>query len=101
MHIDVNKNNDVAIVGLSGRFDFSAHRDFRNAYQPALDDASVKELDIDFSRVEYVDSSALGMLLLLKEKAAPMNKKVVLVNCSGFVLEVFQVVNFQQLFEMR
>ena len=101
MQIDVQLKDNSATLGLSGRFDFSAHRDFRNAYQPVLDNPAVRELAIDFSRVEYVDSSALGMLLLLKEKAVPLDKKIVLVNCTGFVLEVFQVVNFQQLFEMR
>lgn len=86
---------------LTGRFDFSAHRDFRHGYQPLLDDKGLREIVLDFEEVEYVDSSALGMLLLLKEKAAAAGKSVVLANCSGFVMEVFQVVNFQQLFTMR
>ncbi|NLR76061.1 STAS domain-containing protein [Leeia aquatica] len=100
MHIEAQTQGDTAILHLSGRFDFSAHRDFREAYQAPLELADCKQLTIDFSQVEYVDSSALGMLLLLKEKAAVSGKSVVLSNCTGFVLEVFQVVNFQQLFQM-
>lgn len=100
MQIDVQTHGDIATLHLSGRFDFSAHRDFRVAYQAPLEQPECKQLTIDFARVEYVDSSALGMLLLLKEKAAVSGKNVVLSNCTGFVLEVFQVVNFQQLFQM-
>ena len=101
MEIDVNVENEASTLTLRGRFDFSAHREFRASYQGAIDDPAITEVVLNFAQVEYVDSSALGMLLLLKEKATAANKTVILAECGGFVMDVFQVVNFQQLFTFR
>ncbi|MBL8507709.1 MAG: STAS domain-containing protein, partial [Chitinimonas sp.] len=45
---------------LSGQFDFSAHRDFRQACDEVLGAAGVNEVLVDFQQVDYLDSSALG-----------------------------------------
>jgi HptB-dependent secretion and biofilm anti anti-sigma factor len=53
---------------------------------------------VDFGRVDYLDSSALGMLLLLREKAEAAGKKVSLANLSGTVKQVLEIANFGKLF---
>ncbi len=98
MQITVEKKGETARLILNGRFDFSSHREFRNASDEALQTPEVKEIEVDFSRVDYLDSSALGMLLLLREKAQHANLKVSLTNCSGLVQQVLDVANFQRLF---
>jgi anti-anti-sigma factor len=98
MQITVEKQGETARLALNGRFDFSSHREFRNACDDALQTPDVKEIEADFSRVEYLDSSALGMLLLLREKAHSANLKVSLTNCTGLVQQVLDVANFQRLF---
>jgi anti-anti-sigma factor len=65
----------AATIALSGRFDFSAHQAFREACAAALDAAQIGELKVDLAGVDYLDSSALGMLLLLREKAQAVNPK--------------------------
>jgi anti-anti-sigma factor len=62
-------HDDRATLSLSGRFDFSAHGEFRRHYEEVMKQAGVKGLDVDLGGVDYIDSSALGMLLLLKESA--------------------------------
>ena len=69
MHANVETEAGLARIRLNGRFDFSAHRIFRESYTPSLDAGSVAELEIDLDQVDYLDSSALGMLLMLREKA--------------------------------
>jgi anti-anti-sigma factor len=88
-------------IRLNGRFDFSAHRTFRESYAPALDAGDVREVEIDLAEVDYMDSSALGMLLMLREKAQAANKSVYLSNCRGAVRQVLDIANFGQLFTMR
>lgn len=56
---------DKQSIRLPERFDFSFHKTFNTAYEPALTNTSIKELELDFSLVQYLDSSALGMLVLL------------------------------------
>ena len=98
MQISVEKKGDTARLVLNGRFDFSSHREFRNACDEALQTPEIKVIEADFGRVDYLDSSALGMLLLLREKAQNANLKVSLTNCTGLVQQVLDVANFQRLF---
>lgn len=98
MQITVEKKGETARLALNGRFDFSSHREFRHACDEALRTPGIKEIEADFSRVDYLDSSALGMLLLLREKAQSANLKVSLTHCTGLVQQVLDVANFQRLF---
>ena len=101
MQTQVQKSGDKATIRLNGRFDFNAHRHFREAYESHLAAKEVKEFEIDLAQVDYVDSSALGMLLMLKEKAQASAKSVVLANCKGTVKQVLDIANFGKLFTMR
>ena len=101
MHASVESEPGRARIRLNGRFDFSAHRVFRESYSPSLDAGGVSELEIDLGHVDYVDSSALGMLLMLREKAQAANKTVVLSNCRGPVRQVLDIANFGKLFQIR
>jgi anti-anti-sigma factor len=50
------------------------------------------------SKLDYLDSSALGMLMLLNERAKLVNKSISLFNPSGIVSQVLEVANFNRLF---
>lgn len=90
-----------AKISLNGRFDFNSHQEFRSGYEEAVRSDGVNEVEVDLGGVDYMDSSALGMLLLLKEKATMVNKKVVLENCRGTVLQILEIANFQKLFTIK
>lgn len=91
----------TAKIAMAGRFDFNSHRLFRDAYQQILDNQAIKEMEIDLGAVDYLDSSALGMLLLLREKTVAANKTMALTNCRGVVQQVLEVANFNKLFTIR
>jgi anti-anti-sigma factor len=92
--------NGKAVLHLLGRFDFSAHRDLRESCRALLESNEVREFDIDMGGVDYLDSSALGMLLLLKERADAASKRVGLQNCKGTVRQVLDVANFGKIFSI-
>lgn len=92
--------NGRAVVVLHGRFDFNAHRAFRDSCNTSLASAAVRELELDFGGVEYLDGSALGMLLLLKEHADEVRKPVVLSNCRGIVRAALAGARFDKIFSM-
>jgi anti-anti-sigma factor len=98
MLANVEAANGKVRIRLNGRFDFSAHRVFRDSYTASLDAGDVRELEIDLGAVDYLDSSALGMLLMLREKAEAANKTVSLANCRGSVRQVLDIDNFGKLF---
>ena len=85
MQINVEVSETKAKICLNGRFDFHSHREFRHSYETPLKSGSISELVVDLGNVQYLDSSALGMLLMLKEKAQAAEKSISLSNCRGTV----------------
>lgn len=100
MQANVSKEGVKAVIKLSGRFDFNTHRDFRGAYEPLLADAAIKTVTVDFSGVDYLDSSALGMLLMLRDKMSGGNKEIGLSGVRGNVKQVLDIANFAKLFQI-
>ena len=101
MQITETTDGPSARLTLAGRFDFHSHRDFRTAYEALLANAEVREIAVDFGRVDYLDSSALGMLLLLREKVEAAGKKIKLTNITGPVKQVLEIANFGKLFTIE
>lgn len=86
-------------IAIDGRFDFSCHQDFRQAYQ--RDDADPKRYLIDLKGAVYLDSSALGMLLLLRDYAGGDESNVKILNPSEDVKKILHISNFQRLFNIQ
>lgn len=97
MSITSRIQGNTAQISISGRFDFELHREFREAYTHLIRDQNVREICIELSHVDYLDSSALGMLMLLNERASGSNKSVTLLSPSGVASHVLEVANFQHL----
>lgn len=100
MQTNVSIKDGDALVKLTGRFDFNAHRDFRAAYEPLMDNAAVRLVTIDLAGVDYLDSSALGMLLMIRDKAGATNKKLTLAHAQSGVRQVLDIANFGKLFQI-
>lgn len=101
MQVSSTLAGSIARLGLAGRFDFQSHRDFRGAYEKVIDTDGVREIEVDLSGVDYLDSSALGMLLLLREKAEASGKTVALCGLKGTVKQVLDIANFGKLFAIK
>lgn len=101
MNANFTSDTETAVIRLSGRFDFSRHREFRTCYEAALKEPSLRRIEVDLHSVDYLDSSALGMLLLLKERADARALPVTLLNCTGVVREILDVANFGTMFTLR
>lgn len=97
MGITHNENNQSQVVhiNISGQFIFSCHRDFRQAYESY---PAGRAYDIDLSAVDYMDSSALGMLLMLKEYANVDASKIRLINASETIRKILDIASFGRLF---
>ena len=101
MSLEIQIRDEVASILMKGRFDFQIHREFKDAYTKLFENSSVKLIEIEMSRLDYLDSSALGMLMLLNERAKAVNKSIALVNPSEVVTQVLEVANFNRLFTIR
>ena len=100
MQVTVSNEGGKATIKLNGRFDFNTHREFRDAVEPLANEAAVSQVVIDFSDVEYLDSSALGMLLMLRDRMNVAKKGLTIAGVHGNVKQVLEIANFGQLFHI-
>lgn len=89
----------VLTIRVSERFDFSAYEEFRRTYEALTETPS--RYVVDFLDTTYLDSSALGMLLLLREFGGGDDACIELINCNPDVRKILTISNFSQLFDIR
>ena len=99
MAITVTKSDDgkQITIKLPGEFDFRSHRDFRDTHRDV--DSNVQYI-LDFSATEHIDSSALGMLLLMREGLGSDEAHVKLINCRPKIKKLLEMASFHQLFDV-
>lgn len=84
---------------LPERFEFSLHREFRDAY--LKQEPAARSYVIDLAAVSSMDSAALGMLLLLREQAGGEHAEIHLVNASPAIRTLLQTAQFPRLFQVH
>ena len=85
-------------IAIRGRFDFGSHQAFREAYERFY---KVPEIYIvDLKEATYMDSSALGMLLLLRDHAGGDDAEVRVTNSNSDVRKILAISNFDKLFDI-
>lgn len=89
---------DEVTISISGRFDFSTHQEFIRTYKAFP--KGEKRFVVDLKGADYMDSSAMGMLLQLREHS---NKEhsVRLVNGNDGICEILRIANFDKLFSIN
>jgi anti-anti-sigma factor len=85
-------------INIEGRFDFSSHQEFRRSYEGLSDTPS--SYKVDMNTASYLDSSALGMLLLLRDYAGGDQADISIANCNDDVKKILSISNFEQLFKI-
>lgn len=98
MPIRVHSGDEEIRIEISGRFDFASQRAFREAYRGLPPDRRYR---VDLSGVVYLDSSALGMLLLLRKHAGDCRGQVVLSGASDTIRRILDIANFGKLFSLE
>lgn len=86
-------------ISLEGRFDFSALQLFRNAYEktPPIPERFV----IDLKGSDYLDSSALGMLLALRDYAGGDTANIRILNANGDIKKILMITKLDELFAIE
>jgi anti-anti-sigma factor len=97
INMTVSANGDRVTIAVTGRFVFELYDDFRASYAGTAG-VGVAYL-VDLSDTEYLDSSALGMLLLLREHAGGVASNIEIIQASAEVRKILDVANFAKLFK--
>lgn len=93
--IDVKKEKDGAVtLTIQGGFDFQSYEEF----QLAIGDTTAPSYTIDLRQTNTIDSAALGMLLLLRERVSEDPRRVTVQAGNGQPKEILRLANFGKLF---
>lgn len=98
MSISSSNTADTITLKISGRFDFSTHKEFRIALNTIT--SATKHGTVDLRSTEYLDSSALGMLLMLRSKMDNDKSRVSIINSPPEVKKILNMASFDQLFTL-
>ena len=91
---------DVVIARLAGRLDSSSAPAAEEQLTRLVGSAAPR-LAIDLSRLEYISSAGLRVLLLVARKVQQANGKLALFGLAPSVSEVFSISGFNTIFTIR
>lgn len=87
-----NKTSGMKIA-LSGRITFADHTDM-NALIAMIKEKPAQMMTLDLSAVEFIDSSALGMLLIIRDLVRGQNCGLSIQNARGQVKRIMSLAHF-------
>lgn len=93
-------NEDELAIILDKKFDFNCVEEFRRAYEEP-DSVTKHSYVVDFKYTQYIDSSALGMLINLQKRVAEHGGRVKLTNPSDQIKKLFVISRFDKKFDIQ
>ena len=101
MTISTQLSNDDSelTITIEGRFDFAMLPVFRSAYEKLH--PKPRSYVVDLSAADYLDSSALGMLLALRDHAGGDEANIKLRNPNTDVKKILVITKLDELFGLE
>ena len=100
MEIIRHVSDGVCEVTMRGKFTFNDHPAFRDILTQ-IAEPNVRQVVLHMGLVEFVDSAALGMLLLANDEAKKHQKQLLISGAKGQVRKMFDMAQFNTLFVMN
>ncbi|WP_440877310.1 STAS domain-containing protein [Thalassotalea sp. PLHSN55] len=95
--ISADKKN--VSIAIENHFDFSLHQKFRDAY---IDhELPNTHFSLDLHKATYMDSSALGMILLLKDHAEKEGGSITITKPNEDVNKILEMAQFHRLMKIE
>lgn len=93
-------NGDLLEVSLNGKFTFADNKTF-NSFLEEIGRGKHKRVVINLAGVDFIDSAALGILLLTRDKCDKTATNLVVRNPKGQVKQMFEISRFSELFRIE
>jgi anti-sigma B factor antagonist len=81
---------------LSGRFDASQEETATKAFSRIE-----KSTEIDCSKLEYISSAGIGVLIAAQKRLMPKNEQLILVNLNPHIVEIFRYAGLDAIFTIK
>ena len=86
------------VIKMDEKFDFGKVQDFRMAYDDL--NSNIICIQVDLGQTEYMDSSALGMLLNMQKALADRKLEYKIVNSRPQVARILKISRFDKKFDI-
>lgn len=94
----ISDDGKVLTIVLEQRFDFNAIHEFRDIYSSGI--SGVEHIVVDLVKTEYMDSSALGMLLNMQKSTQDRVSEFSIVNPNPRVAKILKISRFDKKFNI-
>lgn len=91
-----SKDGSTKTVQIRDSFDFNLQKDFRKACH----DKVYNQYIIDLGQATYMDSAALGILMVLHRHVNENRNAVRIINCNDAILDILRIAHFNQFFDI-
>ena len=98
--MQITVDRDAGRIAVAGEFTFNDHSQFKQMIIE-LFEAKGSTITIDLSKLEFIDSAGLGMLLLARDEARKNDLQLILKRPGGQVKRMFCVTKFNTLFTVE
>ncbi len=101
--LQVAEVGDVTVVRFQDRkiIDEAAIQELGSELFQLVDHEGVRKLLLNFSRVEFLSSAALGKLIMLDKKVKAQKGKLKLSNIAKGIYDVFEITRLNKVFDIK
>jgi len=92
MEIQESQQGTATVLEITGRFDFGARREFKEIME-RIQQAGCRHVVINMAGVSFVDSSALGLLVVAHQNLKLKEGRISLVNPQSYVRQILDLAN--------
>ncbi|WPC41305.1 anti-sigma F factor antagonist [Clostridium sp. JS66] len=91
MYLEFESKDDKLIVHMSGELDHHSAEEVRNKIDDRLDRDNIGKLVMDFSDVNFMDSSGIGVVIGRYKKLMAKKGNICITKADGSVKRVFEL----------
>jgi len=99
MNVDIEQQGDISILHCGGSLDADSVGGFKKIAYDLVDNGSVR-IVVDCSKITFVDSMGLGVLISLLRRARSHQGDVKVASLTDDVRTVFEITRLHRLFDV-
>ena len=99
MSYKVTEDGNIATIHLDGEIDMDVTEKAKEVIFPHID--AGKEVHLNLSQVQYMDSSGISVLIESHQRALEKNTKVIIKDVSKSVLKVIMMAKLEQILNLE
>ena len=99
MSYKITEEGNISTIHLDGEIDMDVTEKAKEAIFPVID--SGKEVHLNLSQVQYMDSSGISVLIESHQRALEKNTKVIIKDVSKSVLKVIMMAQLEQILNLE